>query len=178
MKNFRLSLTAALVAAVVMVATPAPTPALGSQGTDFANGSIGKDRMLLAQAETSGQKNAPSHNKGVLVNCDKNGVILKGYDPVAYFPQNRAVKGNPKYSSTYGGAIYYFASAEHKAGFDKAPAKYAPQYGGFCANSMSKRRIADIDPNEFFIYKGKLYVCTGPSELKTFTAKPDVKSRA
>ena len=42
---------------------------------------------------------------------------------------------------------------------------------------MSKRRIADIDPNEFFIYKGKLYVCTGPSELKTFTAKSDVNVR-
>ena len=49
MKNFQLSLTAAaLVNAVLTVATPAPTPALGSQGTDFANGSIGKDQMLLA----------------------------------------------------------------------------------------------------------------------------------
>ena len=178
MKNFRLSLTAALVAAAVIVATPAPTPALGSQGTEFANGSIGKDQMLLAQAEKSGQKNAPSRNKGVLVNCDKNGVILKGYDPVAYFKQNRAVKGNPKYSSTYGGAIYYFASAEDKAEFDKAPANYAPQYGGFCANSMSKHRIADIEPDQFFIYKGKLYVCAGPQQLKTFTAKPDVKVQA
>ena len=155
MKNFQLSLTAAaLVNAVLTVATPAPTPALGSQGTDFANGSIGKDQMLLAQAETSGQKKAPARKKRLLVNCDKNGVILKGSDPVAYFKQNRAVKGNPKYASTYGGAIYYFASAEHKAGFDKAPAKYAPQYGGFCANSMSKRRIADIDPNDFLFTRG------------------------
>jgi YHS domain-containing protein len=151
MKNFQGSLTATLVAAVVIVAAPAPTPALGSQGTDFANSSIGKDQMLLAQAETSGQKKALAREKRPLVNYDKNGVILKGYDPVAYFKENRAVKGNPKYASTYGGAIYYFASAEHKAEFDKAPAKYAPQYGGFCANSMSKRRIADIDPNQFFI---------------------------
>ena len=178
MKNFQLSLTAALVNAVLTVATPAPTPALGSQGTEFANGSIGKGQMLLAQAETSGQKKAPARKKRLLVNCDKNGVILKGSDPVAYFKQNRAVKGNPKYASTYGGAIYYFASAEHKAEFDKAPAKYAPQYGGFCANSMSERRIADIDPNQFFIYKGKLYLCMGSPELKTFTAKPDVKVQA
>ena len=77
MKNFQLSLTAALVNAVLTVATPAPTPALGSQGTDFANGSIGKDQMLLAQAETSGQKKALARKKRLLVNCDKNGVILK-----------------------------------------------------------------------------------------------------
>jgi YHS domain-containing protein len=178
MKNFQVSLTAAVVAAVVIVATPAPTPALGSQGTDFANGNIGKDQMLLAQAETSGQKKALARKSRPLVNCDKTGVILKGYDPVAYFKQNRAVKGNPKYSSTYGGAIYYFASAEDKAEFEKTPAKYVPQYGGFCANSMSERRIADIDPNQFFIYKGKLYLCMGSPELKTFTAKPDVKVQA
>jgi YHS domain-containing protein len=111
--------------------------------------------------------------KKPLVNVDKNGVILKGYDPVAYFKQNKAVKGDPKYSSKYEGATYYFASAEDKAEFDKSPAKYAPQYGGFCAHSMSKRRIADIDPNNFFIYKDKLYVCTSATALKELRAKPE-----
>ena len=99
--------------------------------------------------------------------------MLKGYDPVAYFKQGRAMKGEPKYSSTYEGAIYYFASAADKREFDKNPAKYKPQYGGYCANGMSKGKLADIDPNQFFIYKGKLYVCTGPGELKNFQAKPD-----
>ena len=61
----------------------------------------------------------------------------------------------------------------------RLPAKYAPQYGGFCANGMSKRKLADIDPNQFFIYKGKLYVCTAAAEsLKEFSAKPDVKIQA
>jgi hypothetical protein len=55
----------------------------------------------------------------------------------------------------YAGAIYYFASGEDKAEFDKTPAKYAPQYGGFCANSMSKRKLSDINPNQFLIYKTK-----------------------
>ena len=111
--------------------------------------------------------------KRPLVNVDKNGVILKGYDPVAYFEQNRAVRGSPKYSSIYQDATYYFASEADKTEFDKAPGKYAPQYGGFCAYSMMKRKIADIDPNQFLIYKGKLYVCSGAHELKEFGAKPD-----
>ena len=113
-----------------------------------------------------------------LVNVDKEGVILKGYDAVAYFKQNKAVKGDPKYSSKYEGATYYFASEEDKAEFDKSPAKYAPQYGGFCAYSMSKRRIALGDPNNFFIYKGKLYVCTTAAHLKDFSAKPDANIQA
>jgi YHS domain-containing protein len=45
------------------------------------------------------------------VNLDSNGVILKGYDPVAYFAQKKAVKGSSKYQSTYQGATYYFSSA-------------------------------------------------------------------
>ncbi len=94
---------------------------------------------------------------------------------MAYFKQGHAIKGEPKYSSTYDGAIYYFASAADKRDFDKNPAKYKPQYGGYCANGMSKGKLADIDPNQFFIYKGKLYVCTGPRQMKNFQTKPDDK---
>ena len=128
---------------------------------------------LLAQAESahSGKQGA----KGPKLNVDQNGVILKGYDPVAYFKQGRAIKGEPKHSSTYEGAIYYFTSAADKREFDKNPAKYKPQYGGYCANGMSRGKLADIDPNQFFIYKGKLYVCTGPTQLKSFQTTPDVK---
>ena len=178
MKRFPRSLTVALIAAVVIVATSNGAPAAGQQGPESANNGIVKDQMLLAQADTSGLKKTRADKKRPLVNVDKNGVILKGYDPVAYFKQSRAVKGNPKYSSKYAGAIYYFTSGEDKAEFDKTPAKYAPQYGGFCANSMSKRNISDIDPNQFLIYKGKLYVCSSAPALKTFSAKPDLNIQA
>src|SRR5271165_330937 len=178
MKRFPHSLTVALIAAVVIVAKPNRAAGAGQQGPESANNGIGKDQMLLAQADTSPQKKTRAGKKRPLVNVDKNGVILKGYDPVAYFKQSRAVKGNPKYSSKYAGAIYYFASGEDKVEFDKTPAKYAPQYGGFCANSMSKRKLSDIDPKQFLIYKGKLYVCSSAAGLKTFSAKPDLNIQA
>ena len=76
----------------------------GQKWPESANNLIGKDQMLLAQADTSGQKKTHAGKKHPLVNVDKNGVILKGYDPVAYFKQSKAVKGNPKYSSKSGGA--------------------------------------------------------------------------
>ena len=100
-------------------------------------------------------------------------MILKGYDPVAYFKQGQAVKGDPKYSSTYQGAIYHFASAANKRAFDKHPAKFKPQYGGYCAHGMSEGKLSDIDPGEFYIYKGKLYVCTGPAQMNGLKANPD-----
>src|SRR6266436_1709527 len=66
----------------------------------------------------------------VLVLKNKDGAAILGYDAVAYFTDNKAVKGNPKISSEYEGAKYHFASAEHKALFDANPTKYAPAYGG------------------------------------------------
>ena len=161
MKRFPHSLTVAFIAAVILVATSSGAPAAGQLWPEPANNVIGKDQMLLAQADTSGQKKTHAGKKRPLLNVDKNGVILKGYDPVAYFKQSQAVKGESQVFEQICGATYYFASEEDKADFDKTPAKYAPQYGGFCANGMSKRKLSDIDPNQFFIYKGKLYVCTG-----------------
>jgi YHS domain-containing protein len=102
------------------------------------------------------------------LNLDSHGVILKGYDPVAYFTKKKAVKGTPNYETNYQGAIYYFSSAANLATFKRNPSKYAPQYGGFCANGMKDRRVVDIDPTVFFIIKGKLYVCASPEAEKEF----------
>jgi YHS domain-containing protein len=112
--------------------------------------------------------------KGVhKVNVDSNGVILKGYDPVAYFTQKKAVKGSSKYQSTYQGATYYFSSAADLATFKTNPSKYVPEYGGFCANGVKNNRLVDADPTVFFIVKGKLYVCASPADAKEFRAHED-----
>src|ERR1700730_903212 len=172
MKMIHYSLVATYVAVLAAVDAPHTIKASDALYAESAIPAIGVNKPLLAQAAPASSKNpgaiAPK------VNVDKNGVILKGYDPVAYFKQNRAVKGDSKYSSSYRGATYYFASPSDKAAFDKSPAKYAPQYGGYCANGMTKRKLNDIDPNVFYVYKGKLYVCASPKAGKTFYSNPDV----
>ena len=107
------------------------------------------------------------------VNVDKNGVILGGYDAVAYFKQHKPVKGSPAIKSTYQGAVYLFSSEANKADFDKNPAKYQPQYGGFCAHGMALGKQNPGDPNLFTIHKGKLYLCSSPEAFKAFRSNPD-----
>jgi len=111
------------------------------------------------------------------LNLDSKGVILKGYDPVAYFTQKKAVKGSPKYQTTYQGAIYYFSSAADLAIFKKNPSKYVPQYGGYCANGIANRQAREGNPNIFFVLHGKLYVCASPEAEKEFqsNAQSNVK---
>ena len=101
-------------------------------------------------------------------------MILKGYDAVAFFKQGKPVKGNPPIESTYQGARYLFASAADKADFHKDPAKYAPQYGGFCAYGILLGVMSDVGgPNGFTVYKGKLYVCGNQGALKSFKSNID-----
>ena len=133
---------------------------------------IGKDKGIVVLAEQSA-KPAPKAR----LNIDSNGVILKGYDPVAYFTRHQAIKGNPAVQTRFGGAIYYFASAADKVAFNKNPSKYVPQYGGFCAYHLSKGELKDSDPAAFLIHKGKLYICSDADGAKEFRANIDQNIR-
>jgi YHS domain-containing protein len=86
----------------------------------------------------------------------ENGVAIQGYDPVAFFADKRPVKGNAQFQSEYRGAKYYFASAEHKAAFDKEPAKYEPQFGGYCAYGASRGKTVPIKIETWEILNGRL----------------------
>lgn len=89
---------------------------------------------------------------------EKDGVALRGYDPVAYISQNKPVKGSPDHKAEYKGSTFHFASKANRDAFVAQPDKYAPQYGGFCAFGMSGGYKAAIDPAAFTIVDGKLYL--------------------
>lgn len=88
-------------------------------------------------------------------------VMLKGADVVAYFTQNRHVQGSPQFSSSYSGVAFHFASAEHKALFDKEPTRYLPQFGGFCANGITYGIPWGGDADSWRMLNGKLYIFGG-----------------
>ncbi len=87
-----------------------------------------------------------------------DGAAIKGYDPVAYFTDGKPVKGKAEFSHEWMGVSWRFASAEHRDAFAADPARYAPQYGGFCAWAVSQGYTAEIDPAAWRIEGGKLYL--------------------
>ena len=106
------------------------------------------------------------------VNVDRHGLALQGYDPVAYFKENKPVQGKKEITSTYQGATYRFASVENKADFDEEPAKYEPQFGGFCGYAISEGHTAKIDPEAFVIQDGRLILQYSKSVLKKWNQDP------
>jgi YHS domain-containing protein len=99
------------------------------------------------------------------------GVAIKGYDPVAYFTDNKAVKGSEKYSYEWLGTPWHFANSKHQELFQSDPVKYAPQYGGYCAAEVVGGSVTvDIDPEAFKIIDGKLYLIYDKPDAAIFAA--------
>lgn len=95
-------------------------------------------------------------------------VMLKGADVVAYFTDGQYVQGNPAFKSTHEGVVFHFASADHKARFDAAPAQYLPQYGGYCTNGIVYGIPWGGDADTWKLIDGKLYIFGGQASKDAF----------
>ena len=124
--------------------------------------------VVIGYAADSGAKS--------LVLKTKQGLANQGFDPVAYFTDNKPMKGSAKFSSEYDGAKYLFVSAEHKALFDANAANYAPAYGGYCGYAASIDRLSPVSPEWFQIDDGKLILQHNKKAFDLFNKelKPNV----
>ena len=87
------------------------------------------------------------------------GLGAKGYDVVSYFTDKKPMQGSDKFTASHGGVTWQFASAEHRDMFKADPAKYAPQYGGYCSWGVAQGKLFDVDPaNGWTVSNGKLYL--------------------
>ena len=91
-------------------------------------------------------------------NLGADKVALAGYDPVGYLMQSKALKGRRQISAQHGGVTYYFVSDENKKLFIETPEKYLPAYGGWCATAMAKGEKVEIDPTNFKVTNGRLFL--------------------
>lgn len=87
-----------------------------------------------------------------------NFVAMREFDPVSYF-QGKPTKGTSKFSHDYKGIIYYFANEANLEEFKKAPGKYEPAYGGWCAYTIALNgERVKVLPTAYKITDGRLYL--------------------
>jgi YHS domain-containing protein len=84
-------------------------------------------------------------------------VAINGYDPVSYF-DGTPMPGKPGFTAMHQGAEWHFASAENRDKFLADPAKFAPQYGGYCAYGVAQGYAVKTEPDVWTIVDGKLYL--------------------
>lgn len=98
-------------------------------------------------------------------------LFLKGADVTAYFTLGAYVQGKPEFASRYEGVDFRFASAQSKALFDQSPARYLPEYGGYCANGVMFGIPWGGDADSWKITNGKLYLYGGQVSKAAFLLK-------
>ncbi len=101
---------------------------------------------------------------------EKDGVALRGYDPVAYFQAGKPVKGSPEFKFEHQGSTFHFSSQASRDAFTANPSRYAPQYNGFCAFGMASGYKAATDPNAFTVVNDKLYLNYNADVQKQWSA--------
>jgi YHS domain-containing protein len=89
---------------------------------------------------------------------DADQVALSGYDPVSYFPEGGSdpSPGQPSLSASHEGRVYRFESEENRRRFLAQPARYEPQYGGWCAYAVAHGYKYEVDPESFLVVDGRL----------------------
>jgi YHS domain-containing protein len=100
-------------------------------------------------------------------------IAINGYDPVAFFTDSKPVSGSPSISVTHQGAVYFFATEEHKRSFTQNPDKYVPQYGGFCAFGVGLDALFPVDITTWQIRNDRLYLNLNQDILQKFNADFD-----
>jgi hypothetical protein len=89
---------------------------------------------------------------------DQAGIALRGYDPVAYFAEGRAVGGSPAFELQHEGLVWRFASGANMAAFAAEPKAYMPAFGGHDATAIARGRVVDSEPRWFLIDDQRLYL--------------------
>ena len=107
---------------------------------------------------------------GVAMPTEKPRVAISGYDPIAYFSEGQARKGDANLFFEWDGARYQFATPQHRDTFAANPARYAPQYGGYCTIGLAGGTKIEPDPSRWVISDGRLYLFgsrNGPNQFAT-----------
>lgn len=107
---------------------------------------------LATRADTSNEARQKEYS------LNQGHLAIQGYDPVSYHLPTGPVKGEKRITAEYRGVVYRFANQANKAAFLKNPAKYEPEYGGWCAWAMLDGDRTEPHPDSYKIVNGKLYL--------------------
>ena len=104
-----------------------------------------------AAAATAPKTNPKEYNLG----ADK--LAIAGYDPVSYF-KGGPVEGRKELSLTVDGIVYRFVNDDNRKAFAADPGRYKPAYGGWCATAMAGGKKVEIDPKNYKVTDGRLFL--------------------
>ena len=105
-------------------------------------------------------------------------VALFGYDPVAYFIDERAAMGLPAINLIEFGLVWRFVNEGNRDAFKADPAAYIPAYGGYDPLDVSRERLVAGRPEIFAVIDGKLMLFRNDEARVRFIADDALRAEA
>ncbi|HKQ48951.1 MAG TPA: YHS domain-containing (seleno)protein [Phycisphaerae bacterium] len=132
---------------------------LGPDGKEVFRhvGKSNVDRLSFSAFRETVRKLQAHPEKGEY-NLRDQRLAIAGYDPVSYHDAPTPSPSQSSLTSEYRGVIYQFATAINRRKFAADPERYIPAYGGWCATAMAEGDKVEIDPQNFKITDGRLYL--------------------
>ena len=112
--------------------------------------------MLSATAASAAEPPVNTLKTGIF--GGRTDTAINGYDTVAYFTVGKPVKGQDALATEWMGAKWKFSTQANLDLFKANPEKYALQYGGYCAYGVVQDNLVKVEPDQFTIRDGKLYL--------------------
>lgn len=101
-----------------------------------------------------------------------SGLAIDGFDPVAYFTDAKAAKGEPAVEANEGGSIWRFRNEANRAIFLAHPEIYGPQFGGYDPTDAARGKIVAGRPQLWLISGERLYLFSREDNRSAFAADP------
>jgi YHS domain-containing protein len=101
-----------------------------------------------------------------------SGLAIDGFDPVAYFTDAKAAKGEPDVEVSESGAIWRFRNEANRAAFVARPDIYGPQFGGYDPVDVARGKAVPGRAQLWLVSGGRLYLFSREESLAAFAANP------
>ena len=101
-----------------------------------------------------------------------SGLAIEGFDPVAYFTDQRAVQGLPDFEAAESGAVWRFRNEGNRASFISHPEVYGPRFGGYDPVDLGRGVTYAGNPRIWLIVDRRLYLFGREDSRDAFAADP------
>lgn len=102
-----------------------------------------------------------------------SGLAIDGFDPVAYFTDAAATKGQPEVEAAEGGSVWRFRNEANRAIFLAHPEIYGPKFGGYDPVDAARGKIVAGRPQLWLISGQRLYLFSREDNRSAFAADPE-----
>ncbi len=102
-----------------------------------------------------------------------SGLAIDGFDPVAYFTDAEAAKGQPDVEAALNGVVWRFRNEGNRSAFLTHPEIYGPRFGGYDPVDASRGKIVPGRAQLWLISGERLYLFSREDNRSAFAADPE-----